>query len=33
VWEKQEDGTWKAAEDFVTPGRPLPTAERATMIE
>ena len=33
VWEKQEDGSWKVVEDFVTPGRPLPVAERATMVQ
>lgn len=33
VWKKQEDGSWKAVEDFVTPGQALPVAERATMIE
>jgi uncharacterized protein (TIGR02246 family) len=29
VWQKQEDGSWKAVEDFITPGPPLPVAERA----
>lgn len=33
VWKKQGDGSWKAVEDFITPGPPLPVAERATMIE
>lgn len=33
VWQKQADGSWKAVEDFITPGPPLPVAERATMIE
>ena len=33
VWQKQSDGSWKAVEDFITPGPPLPVAERATMIE
>lgn len=33
VWKKQSDGSWKAVEDFITPGPPLPVAERATMIE
>lgn len=33
VWRKQEDGNWKAVEDFITPGRPLPVAERATMVQ
>ncbi len=28
VWKKQEDGAWKAVEDFVTPG--VPPAETAT---
>lgn len=33
VWKRQADGSWKAVEDFITPGPPLPVAERATMIE
>lgn len=33
VWQKQADGSWKAVEDFITPGPPLPVAERATMLE
>ena len=33
VWKKQSDGSWKAVEDFITPGPPLPVAERATMIQ
>ena len=33
VWQKQSDGSWKAVEDFVTPGPPLPVAERATMVQ
>ena len=33
VWKKQADGSWKAVEDFITPGPPLPVAERAAMIE
>ncbi|MGI8705628.1 MAG: YybH family protein [Sphingomicrobium sp.] len=33
VWQKQPDDSWKVVEDFITPGPPLPVAERATMIE
>ena len=33
VWQKQADGSWKAVEDFITPGPPLPVAERATMAQ
>ena len=33
VWEKQADGSWKAVEDFITPGPALPVSERATMIQ
>lgn len=33
VWQRQEDGSWKAVEDFITPGPPLPVAERATMVQ
>ena len=33
VWQKQADGSWKAVEDFITPGAPLPTAERATLVQ
>jgi uncharacterized protein (TIGR02246 family) len=33
VWQKQSDGSWKAVEDFITPGAPMPVAERATMIQ
>lgn len=33
VWQKQADGSWKAVEDFITPGPALPVAERATMIQ
>lgn len=33
VWELQQDGSWKAVEDFVTPGPSLPVSERATMIQ
>lgn len=33
VWKKQADGSWKAVEDFITPGPALPVAERATMIQ
>jgi ketosteroid isomerase-like protein len=28
VWQKQSDGSWKAVEDFVTPG-PAPAATAA----
>lgn len=33
VWQKQPDGSWKAVEDFITPGGPLPVSERATLIQ
>lgn len=33
VWKLQQDGSWKAIEDFVTPGPSLPVSERATMIQ
>ena len=33
VWQKQADGGWKAVEDFITPGGPLPVSERATLIQ
>ena len=33
VWQKQADGSWKAVEDFITPGPPLPVTERATMVQ
>lgn len=33
VWQKQGDGDWKAVEDFITPGPPLPVTQRATMVE
>lgn len=33
VWKKQADGSWKAVEDFITPGPALPVAERATMVQ
>lgn len=33
VWQKQADGDWKAVEDFITPGPPLPVTERATMVQ
>ena len=26
VWKKQSDGSWKAVEDFITPGGPAPVA-------
>lgn len=32
VWRKQADGSWKAVEDFVTPGGPLPVSQGATPI-
>lgn len=31
VWKKQPDGSWKALEDFITPG-PVAVAERARAI-
>ena len=33
VWRKQDDGEWKAVEDFITPGPPLPVAQGATLIQ
>ena len=33
VWKRQQDGSWKAVEDFITPGPPLPVAERAAVIQ
>ena len=33
VWRKQADGSWKAVEDFITPGRALPVTERATLVQ
>jgi uncharacterized protein (TIGR02246 family) len=33
VWQKQADGSWKAVEDFITPGGPLPVSQRATLIQ
>lgn len=33
VWQKQSDGEWKAVEDFITPGPPLPVEQRATMMQ
>ena len=32
VWQRQADGSWKAVEDFVTPGEPMPVSDRATAI-
>ncbi len=32
VWKKQADGSWKALEDFTTPGPAPAVAERARMI-
>lgn len=32
VWEKQSDGSWKAVEDFVTPGAPPSVAQQATLL-
>jgi uncharacterized protein (TIGR02246 family) len=32
VWQKQAEGDWKMVEDFLTPGPPLPVAERAGAI-
>jgi len=32
VWQKQADGSWKAVEDFVTPGEPLRPSEGARLI-
>lgn len=32
VWKKQADGNWKAVEDFITPGGPLPASESASPI-
>ena len=31
VWQKQDDGSWKAVEDFVTPGAPPTIASHAQM--
>jgi len=31
VWQKQDDGSWKAVEDFITPGAPPTVASHATM--
>jgi uncharacterized protein (TIGR02246 family) len=32
VWKKQADGSWKAVEDFITPGGPMMVSERAAPI-
>ena len=32
VWQKQADGSWKAVEDFITPGAPLPVSQGAAPI-
>jgi uncharacterized protein (TIGR02246 family) len=32
VWQKQADGSWKAVEDFITPGRELPVSQSASPI-
>lgn len=32
VWQKQADGSWKAVEDFITPGEGLPVSEGAQPI-
>lgn len=32
VWQKQDDGSWKAVEDFITPGPQMQAAERASAI-
>ncbi|MFP5328908.1 MAG: YybH family protein [Alphaproteobacteria bacterium] len=32
VWQKQADGSWKAVEDFITPGTGLPVSEGAQPI-
>jgi len=32
VWQKQADGSWKAVEDFITPGQGLPVSEGAQPI-
>jgi len=31
VWQKQADGSWKAVEDFITPGKPM-LSQKAQMI-
>lgn len=32
VWQKQQDGSWKAVEDFITPGAAPPVAQRAVLL-
>lgn len=32
VWQKQADGSWKAVEDFITPGAPMAVSQRAAPI-
>lgn len=32
VWQKQADASWKAVEDFITPGEPLPASQGAQPI-
>ncbi len=32
VWQKQADGSWKAVEDFITPGKEPPPSQPATPI-
>ena len=32
VWQKQADGSWKAVEDFITPGPAMPAAQSAKPI-
>lgn len=32
VWQRQADGSWKAVEDFITPGPPPPVSQGAAPI-
>jgi uncharacterized protein (TIGR02246 family) len=32
VWQKQSDGSWKAVEDFITPGEPMMASQSAQPI-